>query len=162
MKCKSLHVALMVFLCLAVKGVNAQQATVASGGNSSGTGGSVSYSVGQIVYDSFFGSNDTVSQGVQQPYEISVVNEIISFKDILLQCSAFPNPAKDILNLTVGDYKFDNLTYYLFDSNGKLLQSKRIESNLTTISMSLLAPSSYFLKVMEGNSVLKTFKIIKM
>jgi len=45
--------------------------------------------------------------------------------------------------------------------NGKLLESKKIEGNQTSIVMSNLEPSAYFVKVTEGNKEVKTFKIIK-
>ncbi|WP_159476557.1 T9SS type A sorting domain-containing protein [Dyadobacter sp. 3J3] len=47
----------------------AQQANVSSGGNATGSGGSVSYSLGQIFYTSVAVSNGKVSQGVQQPFD---------------------------------------------------------------------------------------------
>ena len=52
--------------------VYAQQATTASGGDASGSGGSVAHSVGQTVYTTNTGSNGSVAQGVEQPYEISI------------------------------------------------------------------------------------------
>jgi hypothetical protein len=47
----------------------AQQATTAAGGNATGSGGSVAYSVGQIVYTTHTGTTGSVAQGVQQTYE---------------------------------------------------------------------------------------------
>ena len=44
----------------------AQQATTATGGNASGSGGTVAYSVGQIVYTTNTGSTGSVAQGMQQ------------------------------------------------------------------------------------------------
>jgi hypothetical protein len=51
---------------------SAQTATVSAGGNAIGTGGSVSYSVGQIAYTNNSNSNGSVAQGVQYPYEIQL------------------------------------------------------------------------------------------
>ena len=51
----------------------AQQATTATGGNASGSGGTVAYSVGQIFYTTNTGTTGSEAQGVQQPYEISIV-----------------------------------------------------------------------------------------
>src|SRR6056297_978638 len=57
-------------------GANAQQAMPASGGDASGSGGFVSYSVGQVVYTTHTGANGSVAQGVQQTYEIAVESGI--------------------------------------------------------------------------------------
>ena len=45
--------------------------------------------------------------------------------------------------------------------NGKLLQSEKITGNQTSIVMSNLVPATYFVKVIQGNKEVKTFKIIK-
>jgi hypothetical protein len=42
-----------------------QNSTLSSGGQATGTGGSVSYSVGQIAYSSLSGTNGSLIQGVQ-------------------------------------------------------------------------------------------------
>jgi len=57
---------------LGLTGLYAQEAVVAGGGNASGSGGTVSYSAGQLVYSSSGGSNGSVVAGVQQAYIISV------------------------------------------------------------------------------------------
>ena len=45
--------------------------------------------------------------------------------------------------------------------NGKLIESKKVENNETSIVMSNLVPATYFLKVIQDNKEIKTFKIIK-
>jgi len=45
--------------------------------------------------------------------------------------------------------------------NGKQLVSKIITSSQTIVRMKNLVQGTYFLKVKENNSVIKTFKIIK-
>jgi hypothetical protein len=43
------------------------------------------------------GTNGTAAQGVQQPYEISVVTAIEKALDILLEMVVYPNPATDFV-----------------------------------------------------------------
>ena len=69
-------VKLSAVLLLGLTSLQAQTAIIASGGNASGSGGSMSFSVGQIVYNTNSGTNASVAEGVQQPYEISVFTEI--------------------------------------------------------------------------------------
>ncbi len=49
----------------------------------------------------------------------------------------------------------------LYDINGKLLESKKIETNETTFSLENFVPSTYFLKIIQNNKEIKTFKIVK-
>ncbi|MCJ7449016.1 MAG: T9SS type A sorting domain-containing protein [Bacteroidales bacterium] len=141
--------------------IHAQNAIPASGGNASGSGGSVSYSVGQIVYTTNTGTNGSAAQGVQQPYEISVVTSIEEALDISLEMVVYPNPTTDFIKLKIENYEVKNLRYQLYDINGSLLKDNKVEGNETNIVMNNFLPATYFLKVTDNNKVIKTFKIIK-
>jgi len=161
MKSKKVKLCAILLLVLGLTGVQAQEAISASGGDASGSGGSVSYSIGQLFYTTNTGTNGSVAQGVQQPYEISVIG-IEEGKDITLQCSAYPNPTKDYVKLEVKNYKTENLTYQIYDNNGRYLESKKIDGEETFINMKTFMPAIYFLKVINNNNKeIKTFKIIK-
>ncbi|MEX2603600.1 MAG: T9SS type A sorting domain-containing protein [Gracilimonas sp.] len=138
-----------------------QQAVLTAGDDATGTGGTVSYSVGQLVYQSHTGTNGSVVEGVQQPYEISVLNSTKEVTGVSLTCSAYPNPTADYLTLKVENYTFDNLHYQLFDMQGKLLESKIITSDATNIPMNAFTPATYILKVIHENNEITTFSIIK-
>src|SRR4030042_3969131 len=140
---------------------NAQQALTTTAGEATAAGGNASYSVGQVVYTTNTGTNSSVAQGIQQPYEISVVTGLEDAKGITLQCSVYPNPTSDFLTLKVENFSLSTLTFQLYDLNGKLLENKKIESNETSIVMSNLNRAAYFLKVIQYNKEIKTFKIVK-
>jgi len=161
MKKKQLKLSALLLLGLGLTGLQAQESINATGGNASGSVGSASYSVGQIVYTTNTGTNGSVAQGVQQPYEISVVTAIEEAKDITLSVSAYPNPTSDYLTLHIEEIDILNLSYQLFDMNGKLLQNEKITGDQTNIVMSNLEPATYIMKVIQGNKEVKTFKIIK-
>jgi opacity protein-like surface antigen len=141
--------------------VMAQSTIPATGGNGSGSGGTVSYTVGQVVYTTISGTTGSVTQGVQQPYEISIVTGLEEAKGINLIFSAYPNPAGDFLTLKIENYDKENLSYRLYDLSGNLLVIKKIVAAETSISMGNLLPGTYFLKVTGNDKVVKTFKIIK-
>ena len=101
-----------------------------------------------------------MAEGVQQPYEISVVTGF-EYGDINIICSVYPNPVIDFLTLDVEFSELGNLYYQLYDINGKQLVSKKPTSNRTYIEMAKLAPATYFLKVTDHQKVVKVFKIIK-
>tara|TARA_B110000037_G_C16889237_1_gene411449 strand:- start:56 stop:532 length:477 start_codon:yes stop_codon:yes gene_type:complete len=146
------------FLLLGLGGLQAQESPTAAGSEATGTGGTASYSVGQVVYTTATGTNGSVAQGVQQPYEISTtvgINET----SINLELSVYPNPTTDYLTLKVDDNS--NLNYQVYDLQGKVIENKKVTANNTTISMEALPKAIYFLNVTKNNRIVKTFKIIK-
>jgi hypothetical protein len=161
MQHKQVKLSIILLLGLGLTDLQAQTATPATGGNASGSGGSVSYSIGQVVYSTNTSANGTVIQGVQQPFEISVVTGIEEAKGINLSVLAYPNPTTDYLTLEVKEFELSNLSFQLFDMNGKLLQSEKITGNQTSIVTSNLVPAMYFVKVIQNQKEVKTFKIIK-
>lgn len=160
---RSLRVAALSAFIFAHSLVSAQESVNATGGNATGSGGSVSYSVGQVAYQTHTGTNGSITQGVQQPCEISVITTIGEAKDINLLVSVYPNPATDYLQLTADGSKFSvmSLLFQLYDMNGKLLQTKNLTADETQIDMSSYAPATYFLKVISESKAIKEFKIIK-
>ncbi len=161
MRYKKFELSIILMLGIALCSIQAQEAIPATGGEASGNGGSASYTIGQVFYTTSTETTGYVTQGVQQPYEISDVIGIEQTKGIILELTAFPNPLTDYLTLKAENYNTDNLSYQLFDMNGKLLESRKITGDKTEIEMINLVPAYYFLKIMENNNGIKTFKIIK-
>jgi Secretion system C-terminal sorting domain len=160
MKNKKIKTYVTLLFCFGITLLQAQQATTATGGSASGTGGTATYSVGQVVYITNSGSNGTVAQGVQQAFEISVV---LGNDDhtINLEMVAYPNPTTNYLNLNVGERDFSTLNFELFDITGKVIESKKITNTIETIRMEHLPNAVYFLRVTNNYKPIKTFKIIK-
>jgi len=159
---------LISFLVLTISAnvILAQHAVPASGGNASGSGGTASYSLGQVVYKTYTLTNSSVAQGVQQPFEISLTTGIENSSKINLSCTAYPNPATSHLTLKTENSEKENLSYQLYDVSGRLLENKKIETNETTIHMEQRPATTYFLKVVQTKRAsspteIKTFKIVK-
>ena len=162
MRHKRLKLSAVLLLGFGLTGLQAQTSVNATGGNASGIGGSASYSVGQLAYTTNTGTNGSVSEGVQQPFEISVVTGIEEAKDIFLNVSAYPNPTTDYLELKVENLQLSELSYKLYDISGKVYQNKEIGNSITKIEMQNLPQGIYFIKVIDTkNKEFKTFKIIK-
>jgi hypothetical protein len=161
MRYKKLKLSAILLFFLGLTGLQAQESVNVTGGNASGGEGSVSYSVGQIVYTTNTGISGSVAQGVQQPFEISVVTGLEEAKGINLSVSAYPNPTTDYLTLSIAGFYISNLSYHLYDMNGRLLRNAKLTGNETQINMSNYVSSTYFVKVITGNQSIKTFKIIK-
>jgi hypothetical protein len=148
----------ITFLLLGLGGLYAQESPTTAGGEATGTGGTASYSVGQVVYTAATGTNGSLAQGVQQPYEISTT---VGIKEtaITLELSVYPNPTSDYLTLKVEDNT--ELNYQLYDLQGKVIENKKVSSTTTSINVENLSKAIYFLNVTKNNRIVKTFKIIK-
>ena len=162
MKNKTLFFLAFLLSFLLSFSMNAQtshQVLSATGGDASGSGGSVAYSVGQIVYTTSTGTTGSVARGVEQAYEISSVG--IKETALNISLSIFPNPTSDYLTLKVQDYNNEALSYSLIDEQGKLVLNEQITNQDTQVAMSNLARGAYFINVLQENKKIQTFKIIK-
>ena len=151
------------FLCVlfATPLLYSQETITAAGGEATGSG-TASYSIGQVVYSNNTGSNGSVSQGVQQAYTIvNVVDLVGGLTTINLELAAYPNPTNNALTLNIGNYNNQNLSYRLCDMQGKLLDSKKVINRSTEIGMQGLPASTYLLNIIDQESLIKTFRIIK-
>ncbi|MBN2819885.1 MAG: T9SS type A sorting domain-containing protein [Bacteroidales bacterium] len=155
-----LKLGIVLMLNLLQTSLSAQVAVVASGGVAKGDG-SISYSVGQTFYTTSKGSNGSETKGIQQPYEISVIMELEKSKEMKLNIVVWPNPVIDELALIVEEPEISNLSYQLYNIEGKLLNEENINNNRTNIIMNKHPKSMYFIKVFCGKKEIKVFKIIK-
>jgi hypothetical protein len=114
--------------------------------------------VGQISYKSPTGN--TVSDGVQQPFEIQTLGTS-DFEAIQLEMIVYPNPTDGALVLKIADNNLQDLTYQLFDVTGKNLLLQNIHQTETAVSLKNFNKGIYFLAVLMQNKPIKNFKIIK-
>lgn len=149
----------LLLLLLSVGSVRAQEAVPATGGSASGSNGNMSYSVGQVVYTAGSGTNGSVIQGVQQPYSISSAGIGEELENIRL--TVFPNPATDVLNLSLEETEITGYSYALYNQQGQLVRSSTISEAQTTIPVQDLKAANYVLNVTQGEEVVKSFKLIK-
>ena len=153
-------IASVAFLLIGIGGLHAQESVNATGGDATGSGGTVAYSVGQVVYTTNIDASGTVSQGVQQAYEIFTVGIKETELNILL--TVFPNPTSDNLTLQISDHNNEKLSYQLYDMQGKLLNNGQVTAQQTQINTSSLPSATYFFNVVnQQNKKVQSFKIIK-
>jgi hypothetical protein len=151
---------LVLLILFTIHFVHSQTTIASSGGTAIGSGGTSTYTIGQLVYTTNGQSNGTIAQGVQQAFEFQVLSnsEFLSENLTLL---AYPNPTSDNFVLSISDNFQDNLTYSLFDAQGKQLINGIISDSIIQITLENFANGIYFLKVANPNLSIKIFKIIK-
>ena len=150
----------IAFLLLFTQLFYGQQTIPASGGEATGTGGTSSFTVGQVFYTTNASSTGSVSQGVQQAFEFQTLSNP-GLLTAQLKAITYPNPTTDYVVLKITDTALENLQYTLFDLNGKIIASKKITTTSTQIIMKNSSIGMYLLKLTKKNQPLKTFKIIK-
>lgn len=143
---------------------NAQSVIVPAGGDVENSNGSVSYTVGQIAVETTVSDVGSVSvaEGVQQPYEIQTVG-VNNYPQIVLNAKVYPNPTENVAQLELNGFEVPEggLRAFLYDGNGKLLQTMTVTDDITTFQIGQYATGNYLLELKSGNSSLKTFKIVR-
>jgi len=152
----------IVAILFSVMLLTSQEAILSTGADVFGSGGSISYSTGQVFLETHTGTNNnSVAEGVQQPFEISVVTGFEEADEINLLYVVFPNPTTDILKLKVENYENNNLSFQLYTMKGELLENNKLVGKITNISMANFVRATYFLTITDTQKRIKTFKIIK-
>ena len=158
MKHHILSVLYFISMAILSNGALGQKGPVSSGGLAQGSSGTVTYSIGQIDYQSFSGVNGSVHEGLQQPFEFYEVgiSESNSFPEIAL----FPNPATNEFTIEVSDM-IGQLNYQLHDAKGGILKEGLLDSKRTTVEIAEFPSSAYLLNIIAPDKKFKTYKVIK-
>ena len=128
------------------------------GGDVVSSKGSSSYTVGQTVYIVNESSSYSISQGVQQPIVLLIVEEATEIK---LNCEVYPNPTNNEANISHTIPNNEVLSYKLYDIKGSFVKSGRLENSNTKIDIQSLKSGTYLLNLISEGKPTKTCKIIK-
>lgn len=151
---------LVALTLFATQSILSQESLSTSGGEATGSGGTSSYSVGQLVYTTHSGSTGTLTQGVQQSIELFTLSNP-EFTGVTLKLAVYPNPTADFVILKQKGSNLKELTYTLYDIQGKTIVKGHALEDATKISMQYFQMGTYILKVSQNAKELKSFKIIK-
>ena len=138
--------------------LTAQNNTVSAGGDAEGSNGSVSFTVGQVVFTSSEGTNGSVNQGVQQPYDVDIIT---GFERNDIELTLYPNPTLGQFNLSIADSRASEYSIQLFDAAGRLLLNKKQLLELNSISLESYSTGTYVLSVFKKDELIKSFRIVR-
>jgi len=156
------QIALLIF-CSSATAFSQQvtpQVIASTGDYFVGSSSTLSWTLGEIAIDTYYGTSNTLAQGFQQP-QLSF-SEIENFApEILL--SVYPNPTTSEINLQIDDNS-EMLQIQILDVHGKLIFSDSYSGNaIKKIDFSSYPDGLYLLQVSSPeNGLLKTFKIQKL
>lgn len=160
---RSIHLGLTgtILLLLGSGSLFGQRDVVAGGGDISSAAGSVSFTVGQSFATEIGSAAGTILQGVQQPYELFLVD--VSDPAVHWDLEVFPNPVTHTLILRAGkDLGSEGCRFVVTDLQGRTLAADEIAGPEHILSATDWAPGTYFLTVFRDQNTYKTFKIIRL
>ena len=136
-----------------------QNALSAAGGHFKTSGGSTSFTVGQVAYVLKKGTGSYLNEGVQQVYtkKTTPIEELVYLKEVQL----YPNPTQEIFNLIISTKENVQVRYIIMDYLGKEIRNGNILSEKSEISLRDLPSGNYFisLKSKKENRIFKMVKI---
>jgi hypothetical protein len=146
---------------LAAGTIKGQQVISSAGATAVGVGVQLSWTVGEPVIETFTGSSVILTQGFHQTKLTVTPIEFIPVPD--LDLTVYPNPVSSVLWLqAIGKKKVPQLTYSLFNMEGKVILKKLFTDSPEEINMELYTAGTYILKVFSDDKTpVRTFKVIK-
>ena len=136
--------------------VSAQEVVSTQGDSYSNASGNIDFTIGEVIIDTGTDGTNDLTQGFHQTnWNFLGVEDFAPDYEVLI----FPNPTEDVLNIKTST--FENVTYTLYDAQGKLVMQDKLSAEQTPIQVSQLAPGNYSITLSNGTQELKTFKLIK-
>lgn len=163
---------IVLFSLFASISVSAQEVVSSQGGSYSNASANIDFTIGEVVINTGTDGTNELTQGFHQTNW-----NFVGLEDFApdYQATIFPNPTQDVLNIRTST--FENVTYTLYDAQGKLVMQNILSAEQTPIQVSQLAPGAYSLELIfeDGNkgslswtpqsiaegSKRKTFKLVK-
>ena len=152
---------LVLFSLLAAGSVSAQEVVSTQGESYSNASGNIDFTIGEVVINTGTDGTNDLTQGFHQTnWNFLGVEDYAPDHQVII----FPNPTQDVLNIKTSVY--ENVTYTLYDAQGKLVLQNILSAEQTPIQVSQLAPGSYSLTLNQSmrehqDIPMKTFKLVK-
>jgi hypothetical protein len=147
---------LVLFSFFASLAVSAQEVVSTQGESYSNASANIDFTIGEVIIATGTDGTNDITQGFHQTNWnfLGVEDHAPNYEAII-----FPNPTEDVLNIRTST--FENVTYTLYDAQGKLVMQNMLSAEQTPIQVSQLAPGSYSLTLNNQIQNLKTFKLVK-
>jgi len=148
--------AFLLFSLFATISVTAQEIVSTQGDSYTNASGNIDFTIGEVIINTGTDGTNDLTQGFHQTNWnfVGLEDHAPSYEAII-----FPNPTSEVLNIRTSTFK--NVTYTLYDAQGKLVMQNILSAEQTPIQVSQLAPGNYSLTLNSQTENLKTFKLIK-
>ena len=136
--------------------VSAQEVVSTQGDSYSNANGSIDFTIGEVIIATGTDGTNDITQGFHQTnWNFLGVEDFAPNYEAII----YPNPTEDVLNIRTST--FENVTYTLYDVQGKLVMQDILSAEQTPIQVSQLPPGAYSLTLNNEAQNLKTFKLVK-
>lgn len=155
---------LLLFLLSFSISINAQtispEVIATSGDYYTSSSVSLSWTLGEMIVETFSSSSIILTQGFQQPY-YSLVS-IVENTNQELDIEFFPNPVIDFFTIRINSEPDTEVIIEIIDIQGKLLFTTQTHEKLTKIDLSNYSGNIYILSIQNTeNEQYSIYKIIK-
>lgn len=162
----------VLFSLLTTISASAQEVVSTQGDSYSNASANIDFTIGEVIIDTGTDGTNDITQGFHQTNW-----NFLGVEDFApdYEATIYPNPTQDVLNIKTSS--FENVTYTLYDAQGKLVMQDILSGEQTPIQVSQLAPGAYSLELIfeEGSKgslswtpqsiaegpKRKTFKLVK-
>ena len=146
----------VLFSLLTTISASAQEVIATQGESYSNASAIIDFTIGEVIINTGTDGTNDLTQGFHQTNW-----NFLGMEDYApnYQATIFPNPTEDVLNIKTST--FENVTYTLYDAQGKLVMRNILSAEETPIQVNQLAPGSYSLTLNNETQNLKTFKLVK-
>lgn len=147
---------LVLFSLFAALTVSAQEVVATQGDSYSNASANIDFTIGEVIINTGTDGSNDLTQGFHQTNWNFVGLEDHSPS---YEATIYPNPTSEVLNIKTST--FENVTYTLYDAQGKLVMQDILSAEQTPIQVSQLAPGNYSIILNNETQNLKTFKLVK-
>ena len=148
---------ILIFCLIATQYAFSQHSIVSNGGEANGSGGTASYSVGQVYDMSISNNNFSIQEGVQQTYKVNTDGLLEMSTDLF---TIYPIPTSDFITIELKSKDFE-FEYYVISTEGSLVDKGIISSQNSTINLADLKTGEYHVVCKSDKQFFKS-KIIKL
>lgn len=146
---------LVLFSLFTTITVSVKEVVATQGDAYSNASANIDFTIGEVIIVTGTDGTNDLTQGFHQTNW-----NFVGLEDFApnYEATIFPN-STDVLNIRKST--FENVTYTLYDAEGKLVLQNILSAEQTPIQVSQLAPGAYSLILNDETQNLKTFKLIK-
>lgn len=128
----------------------------------SNASGSISWTLGEPMGETYTSSNNVLTQGFQQPWDFGTTVPTVQSP---VNADVYPNPTSDVVNLQFGDNSNGLYVIEVYNTLGQTLSATQFSatpSARATVSLTDFADGIYFITVRKADGTeTSTFKITK-
>ena len=153
---KNIELLLIVVLACFHFNLMSQEVISSQGESYLNNGIELDFTLGEPVVESMTNQTIEIYQGFHQP-SIRILD--VTDYSSPIKISAFPNPTQELVHIKLDCA--ENLTYLIYDEQGKLLQEKTNHAIETTLNLETFNSGIYNLIIQQQGEVISTIKIFK-